>query len=221
MIPCREVNEGEPLLREHMIALQNQHNRANKPVSRPPTHLAFRVAAAMYSFAMLGLFNSSIGAVLPRIASHYNLTDLQVSLVFVVGPIGYIIAAQASSVIHHHFGQFGIASLGPVLQIIAAGLLSLPYHFGLVLVGFAVQGLGTGLLDGSWCAWAGSLESASTISGLLHGSFSAGAAVAPILVTLLITNGYTWFEWYYALVSLSSARCDTKADVQLGHTLNC
>lgn len=106
-----------------------------------------------------------------------------------------------SSLIHHHLGQFGIALIGPVLQIIAAGLLSLHPHFGLVLVGFAVQGLGTGLLDGSWCAWAGSMEKASTVSGLLHGSFSAGAATAPILVTLMTTNGYAWFEWYYVLVS--------------------
>lgn len=154
----------------------------------------------MFSFALLGLFQSSIGALLPLISKHYNLSDLHVSVVFVVGPIGYIIAAQASSIIHHHFGQFGIAFIGPVLQTIAAGLLSLHPTFGLVLVAYAVLGLSTGFLDGSWCAWAGSMQRASTVSGLLHGSFSAGAATAPILATSMTTNGYTWFEWYYVLV---------------------
>lgn len=155
----------------------------------------------MYSFFTLGLFTSSIGALLPLIAIHYSLSDLHVSLIFIAGPLGYILAAQTSSVIHHHFGQFGIALFGPVLQILAATLLFVHPRFEIVLVGFGVQGLGTGLLDGSWCAWAGGMERASTISGFLHGSFSAGAAGGPVFVTLMTANGYAWFQWYCVLVS--------------------
>ncbi|KZM18433.1 transmembrane transport [Ascochyta rabiei] len=195
--------EDAPLLSGHTTSVRNDANNSPNVLSKIPAQLVFKIVAAMYSFATLGLFNSSIGALLPLIASHYDLSDLHVSLVFVVGPVGYIAAAQTSSLIHHHFGQFGIALIGPALQIIAAMLLSLHSHFALVLVGFAVQGLGTGLLDGSWCAWAGSMERASTISGLLHGSFSAGAAAAPVLVTLMTTSRYAWFEWYYVLGALS------------------
>lgn len=198
--------EGAPLLSEHATAVQNHANAPQHDPAKIPVRFALKIAAAMYSFATLGLFNSSIGALLPLISSHYDLSDLHVSLIFVVGPLGYIIAAQTSSLIHHRFGQLGIALIGPVLQIIAAGLLSLHPHFGLVLVGFAVQGLGTGLLDGSWCAWAGSMEKANSVSGLLHGSFSAGAAAAPLLVTMLTTNGRAWFEWYYVLVSFGKSK---------------
>lgn len=192
--------EHAPLLASHLTAAEID-TTSQDDLSKTQTRLAFRVAAAMFSFAILGLFQSSIGALLPLISKHYSLSDIHVSLVFVVGPVGYIVAAQTSSLIHHHFGQFGIAFVAPVLQIVAAGLLSLHPHFGLVLVAYAVLGLGAGLLDGSWCAWAGSMERASTVSGLLHGSFSAGAATAPILVTLMTTNGYAWFEWYYVMVS--------------------
>jgi fucose permease len=154
----------------------------------------------MLSFATLGLFNSSIGALLPSISSHYSLSDMHVSLIFLVGPLGYILAAQLSSSIHFRFGQFGVALAGPVLQLIAAALLSARPRFGIMLVGFAVQGLGTGLLDGSWCAWAGAMERASTVSGLLHGSYSAGAAGAPLIVTIITEKGHAWYEWYYVLV---------------------
>lgn len=202
MTPHFRAEEGAPLLSEHSIV-----PTIAVPLSRDtsPNHSAHiqhgpKIAAAMYSFATLGLFNSSIGALLPLISSHYNLTDLHVSLIFVVGPIGYIIAAQTSSLIHHRFGQFGIAIIGPVLQIIAAGLLALHPPFALLLVGFTVQGLGTGLLDGSWCAWAGNMDNPSTVSGFLHGSFSAGAAIAPILVTLLTVSDHAWYKWYYLLV---------------------
>lgn len=205
--------ETAPLLSGHATAASISTNASQDAPPKRQRYLSFKIAAAMYSFATLGLFNSSIGALLPIIATHYSLSDLHVSLVFIVGPVGYILAAQTSSLIHNHFGQFGIALIGPVLQIIAAGLLSLHPHFGLVLVGFAVQGLGTGLLDGSWCAWAGSMEKAGTISGMLHGSFSAGAAGAPVLVTLMTTSGYAWFEWYYVLVSGDESRSvDAAAD---------
>ena len=193
--------EDAPLLGGHSPVLQTNASASQNVPRTVSVQFVFKIAAVMYSFATLGLFNSSIGPLLPLILSQYHLSDLHVSLVFVVGPLGYITAAQTSPLIHHHLGQFGVALIGPVLQIIAAGLLSSHPYFGLVLVGFAVQGLGTGLLDGSWCAWAGSMEKASTVSGMLHGSYSAGAAAAPILVTLMTTNGYAWFEWYYVLVS--------------------
>lgn len=191
--------EDAPLLANRAPALETNNN-VLQDGQKVPTRFAFRIAAAMFSFAILGLFQSSIGALLPLISKHYNLSDLHVSLIFVVGPVGYILAAQTSSLIHHKFGQFGIAFIGPVLQIIAAGLLSMHPRFGLVLVAYAVLGLAMGLLDGSWCAWAGNMEKASTVSGLLHGSFSAGAATAPVLVTLMTTNGYAWHVWYYVLV---------------------
>ncbi|KAF1924489.1 MFS general substrate transporter [Didymella exigua CBS 183.55] len=195
--------EYTPLLASHAPALEVNRNTFEDDPSKLSNRFVFKMAAAMFSFAMLGLLQSSIGTLLPLISKYYDLSDFHVSLIFVVCPLGYILAAQTSSLIHHRSGQFGIAFIGPVLQMIAAGLLSLHNQFGLVLVGFAVQGLGMGLLDGSWCAWAGSMERASTVSGLLHSSFSAGAATAPILITLMTTNGHAWFEWYYVLGALS------------------
>jgi fucose permease len=193
-------SESSPLLNAHTTPAMNEHN--TMPLSKKSDiALILKIAAAMYSFITLGLFNSSIGAVLPLISAHYSLTDLNVSLLFLAGPIGYIIAAQASNTIHHHFGQRGIAVLGPVLQIIATASIAVHPSFALVLVAFAVQGLGTGLLDGSWCAWAGSMEKANTISGLLHGSYSVGGAAGPFVVALISTHQEPWWVWYYVLVS--------------------
>ncbi|KAF3005657.1 hypothetical protein E8E13_003921 [Curvularia kusanoi] len=173
------------------------------PLQDVSRQLAFKISAAMFSFFTLGLFNSSIGALLPSLSTFYSLTDTHVSLIFLVGPVGYILAAQTSSVVHYYFGQFGVALAGPLLQLVAAAVLATHPKFGLVLLGAAVQGLGTGLLDGSWCAWAGAMESASTVSGLLHGSYSVGAAVAPVIVTLMVERGRGWWEWYYVLAVLA------------------
>ncbi|KAF1840640.1 MFS transporter-like protein [Cucurbitaria berberidis CBS 394.84] len=166
--------------------------------------LAFKIAAAMYSFSTLGLFNSSIGAVLPLLSHHYNLTDLHVSLIFLAGPIGYVIAAQCSDTVHDRFGQRGVAVVGPLLQLVATGIVAAHWDsFGVVLCAFAIQGLGTGLLDGSWCAWAATMPKANTISGLLHGSYSLGGAAGPFLVTVITTQRRAWWVWYYVLAGAS------------------
>jgi fucose permease len=194
--------ERSPLLSAHTTQHDTNHTVPVRPSSHFDKSLTLKIAAAMFSFSTLGLFNSSIGAVLPLISHYYTLTDLHVSLLFLVGPVGYILAAQFSDTIHYHFGQRGIAVVSPVLQIAATLLVALHPRFEWVLVAFAVQGLGAGLLDGSWCAWAGNMEKANTISGLLHGSYSVGGAAGPFFVTVITTNDQSWYVWYYVLVSI-------------------
>lgn len=169
-------------------------------------HIAWRVIAASFSFAVLGLFQSSVGVLLQPLSQHYSLSDLHVSLIFIVGPVGYIIAAQSSDFIHCKWGQRGIAIIAPTLHILGALVIAAHPPFGIVLVGFAAVALGAGLLDGSWCAWAASVRNASTVSGMLQGSFSVGAAVGPFLAgTALHAWNKPWYDWCYVLVSLEKA----------------
>jgi fucose permease len=196
-------NEDSPLLSSHPSPTTDEQDSSQGVPEKMDTRLVLKIAAAMYSFVTLGLFNSSIGAVLPLLSHHYGLTDLQVSCIFLAGPIGYIFAAQCSDAIHYRFGQRGIAVIGPVFQIIATSIAASHPSFGLVLVAFAFQGLGTGLLDGSWCAWAGSMEKANTISGLLHGSYSVGGAIGPFFVGVLSEKKRPWYIWYSILVGFS------------------
>jgi fucose permease len=161
--------------------------------------LTLRIGAAMYSFVVLGLFGSSIGVVLRPIRDHYQLSDTLVSLIFLVNPIGYIAAAYSNSFVHNKFGQRGIATLGPISHVLAAVLISARLPFPFLLIGYVVVGLGTGWIDGSWCAWAASMPRANTISGFLHGSFSIGAAAGPLLSGTMLANQRHWWEWYYIL----------------------
>lgn len=193
----RPEDEASPLLRQGSTPSSIQD--APHPRTTP---LALRVAAAMYSFAVLGLFTSSIGALLPSISHHYSLSDLHVSTIFLVGPLGYVVASQSNALFHARFGQLGVAVVGPMLHILAAAAISFRPSFPVVLVAFSVAAAGCALLDGSWCAWAGAMERGNTVSGLLHGSFSAGAAMGPFLVAVIVTKGpERWYEWYYVLVS--------------------
>ena len=139
--------------------------------------LAFRIAAAMYSFVTLGLLASTTGVILPYLTTAYSLTDLHASLIFLFYSLGYILAAQLNSPIHASLGQRAIALAAPTLHILATfAIAAHPPSFAVVLLGFAATGMGTALVDASWCAWAAGMHAhANRVSGLLHGSFSAGA----------------------------------------------
>ncbi|KAH9865347.1 hypothetical protein J1614_008930 [Plenodomus biglobosus] len=204
MVDQNDTSEESPLLQNSAEITSVENGNPLITQTAMSKRLACQIAGTMFSFCTIGLFNSSMGAVLPLLSSHYHLTDLRVSLIFLAGPVGYVIAAQCSDTIHARYGQRGIAVFGPIFQFISTATVALHPSFGMVLVGFAFQGVGAGLLDGSWCAWAGSMKKANTISGMLHGSYSIGGAAGPFIVTAISTRGRPWYLWYYILAGASA-----------------
>jgi fucose permease len=205
------ANETTRLLRssDHDAAspqpAQGEDGMENRARARlTSTNLNSRIAATMFSFMVTGLFNASIGVMLAPMSRYYNLTDLHVSFIFLCGPIGYVLASPSNASIHSLLGQRGIALIGPTLHTLAAVGIAAHPPFPIVLIAFVVNAMGIGLVDGSWCAWAGGLENANVVSGLLHGSYSAGAAAGPFVAGLSLGKAaMPWWDWYYVLVSPS------------------
>lgn len=170
--------------------------------SYPDAHIKLKVASTTFSFAVLGLFTSTTGAVLAPLESHYGLSDRQASYVFLAVVGGYTLGAQLNDFIHSKLGQRGVAVLGPLAHLTSAAGVACHPSYSLVLFLIAIGAFGIGALDGSWSSWAGGLEQASTISGILHGAFSIGAAAGPALIgALLAADEGRWYQWYYILVS--------------------
>ncbi|KAF2492467.1 MFS general substrate transporter [Lophium mytilinum] len=189
---------------EESSLLENSDCATHDAAHHVSPHIAWRVGAAMYSFIVLGLFQSSIGVMLQPLSQHYSLGDLHVSFIFIVGPLGYVIAAQSSDFVHCKWGQRGIAILAPLLHILGALGIAVHPPFGIVLVAFAAVAMGAGFLDGSWCAWAASGSMANTVSGMLQAAYSVGAAAGPILAGNLLPAWHKpWYDWYYILVVIS------------------
>ncbi|KAK6826182.1 hypothetical protein PG987_013676 [Apiospora arundinis] len=140
---------------------------------------ALKLAAAMYCFAVLGMFVSTTGVILSSVKADYgDLSDAKVSLLFLAAPVGYLVAAQLNRHIHLRYGRRGIAVFGPLMHIAQAAIVALHPPFPVVFLAWVVGSLGHGTVDGSVCAWAGDLESASAASG-------------------------QWYEWFYILGAVS------------------
>ncbi|KAI1481737.1 MFS general substrate transporter [Daldinia eschscholtzii] len=209
------AREGDRLLGPETLTSDGNPVRSSSPLLRSPgkwttslesgsTSLVLRIGAAMFSFVVLGMMVSTLGVMVPQFEAYYGLTDFRVSFVFLVWPIGYVAAAYLNSVIHVRFGQRGIAAVGPLFHVLFTTAAAFHPSFPLLLVALAVGSLGTGILDGSFCAWAGGMENANTVQGFLHGSYSAGAALGPFLAgTMLSVGDLPWYAWYYVLLGAS------------------
>lgn len=210
--------EAEPLLRvlspvpdedasdfgstESHSACVGEHRR------RPGAGTTTKILATLLSFLVLGLVISTPGVVLPHLEAHYRLDDIHVSLIFLVAPLGYLVGARLNDPIHRRLGQRGIAVIAPVCQTVFAATAA-SFHdaerggFPVFLLATVVGNVGSGLLDGSWCAWAGGLggERTNAVQGLLHGSFSLGAGLGPFLAGTMFSVGEApWWFWYYVLL---------------------
>ncbi|KAI8958490.1 MFS general substrate transporter [Daldinia sp. FL1419] len=204
------ARESDRLLRPDSFIRDDDDDDSTHPPSsvcgsdKRSTSLIFRIAASMFSFVVLGMMVSTLGVMVPQFEEYYNLTDFHVSFVFLVWPVGYVAAAYLNSIIHVHFGQRGIAAIGPLFHVIFTAAAAFHPSFPLLLIALAIGSLGTGILDGSFCAWAGGMENANIVQGFLHGSYSAGAAIGPFVAGTMISFGHTpWYAWYQVLLGAS------------------
>ncbi|TDZ32956.1 Bypass of stop codon protein 6 [Colletotrichum spinosum] len=203
--PSLEVPEGEPLLNNAADAETGLLD-GNEPLGDDESNMTWRIIASAFSFVVAGLFTSTTGVVIPHLQEYYHLSDIHVSAIFLVTPIGYVLASRLNDRVHNKFGQRGIAIASPLCQLIYAAVACFRPPFPLFLVGVAIGSFGIGLIDGSWCAWVAGLPKANTLSGLLHGSFSTGAAICPYLAGIMLSeSGSLWYRWYFVLAASSVA----------------
>lgn len=152
---------------------------------------------------------------IPYLEGHFELSDFAVSTLFLASSGGYCIAASSSHTIHSRFGRRGMAFIAPSCQLLFAITSAFAPNFTVFLAAAVIGGFGGGLIDGSCLAWIGDMPNANTLSGLLHGSFSLGAVLGPLIAgSMLSTMQLKWNSWYYVLVGQSphSVRRRAKRD---------
>lgn len=140
----------------------------------------------------------------PQFGKYYDANYLTVSFILLAPLIGYNIAAFANSAVHHHFGQLGIAFIGPGLHVFAFFVAAQHPPYPVLVLSCALAGLGNGLVDVGWNAWIGGMENNSGIMGALHACYGLGAALAPVVATAVISReGGEWYHFYYLMVLLA------------------
>lgn len=215
-------DESSPLL-ENGSTQTHQAVTSAKPPSTPSKwRHSSQMAAAMLSFAVLGIFTSSVGVMVPYLQDEFHLDEVQVSLAFIIPPVGYVLAAQLNNLVHLHFGQRGIAIIGPLGHLICTAAICIRPSFEVYLSALTVAAVGNALLDSAWSSWAATMQNANSMSGLLHGSFSLGAGLGPFLAASILSARHApWYYWYFILVRQPSATLSSIKTNKVRHSLLC
>ncbi|KAI4621915.1 hypothetical protein J4E80_004289 [Alternaria sp. BMP 0032] len=149
----------------------------------------------------MGANDAAYGAIIPYLEEYYDLTYVVVSLVFLSPMGGYISAALLNNWLHIHFGQRGIAFLGPVCHLVAYVGIALHPPYPVLVILFIFSGFGNGIEDAAWNAWAGSLANANEVLGFVHGLYGLGALLSPLAaISLIVKCGWQWYQFYYIML---------------------
>ncbi|KAF4463318.1 major facilitator superfamily transporter [Fusarium albosuccineum] len=148
--------------------------------------------------------DAAVGALIPYLERHYDLTYTTVSMIFLTPFVGYSIAAFTNARIHLLWGQRGVGLMAPVCHVVAFTAMAVHPPFYALLALFAVSGFGNGLTDAAYCAWAGAMDKSNQILGFMHSCYSLGTLCAPLVSTSMVVHaGLPWYTYYYVMVGLS------------------
>ena len=156
----------------------------------------FRVGATD-AFLLLGLFDSMLGVVWPSMRSHLQLPIDALGSLLLGATVGFLISSSASGWLLQRSRLAPILVAGTGAQALACAAIGAGFNFASLVVCFVCLGLCSGLIQAALSA-AVSLWSRNRLMNALHGSYGAGAALAPLLVTAALA---LW-SWRLAFFSL-------------------
>ncbi len=157
------------------------------------------------NFAVFGMTVTVFGATVPRVIHDFGWGYIATGLVVSASPIGYFVSAFASGLLVERFGAKAVILGGLMAQ--AAGLA----FFGSVprVIPNLSMALGVGVGQGvtevvtNLCVARMDRSGRSRLMSLMHGGFTLGAVMSPVLVGWAIAAGRTWQGVYQAMAVLS------------------
>ena len=158
-------------------------------------------------FLLSGITTVLIGQVLPILAKHFSLSDLQVSYFFPAQFAGSLVGTFLTSRFAKRHDHFAATVLGSVLMV--AGVLVMNVDvFAVCLVGFAVNGIGIGLTLPSinMLILELSRERAGSALSVLNFCWGIGAIVCKPFVDVVSTaDSLGWTTYLLAIPLLIAA----------------
>ncbi|CAE6467632.1 unnamed protein product [Rhizoctonia solani] len=158
------------------------------------------VAACGLCLFLSGWQDGSLGPLIPTIQKYYNLTFTVVSLLFVSGCLGFLLAAVLNIYLSDRLSFGGLIFLAGVFQAISYAILIPAFPFPVMALAFVIKGFGVGLQD----ALANGLVSAlrndpSTKMGIIHSFYGAGALISPTIATQFAYHPHWSYQYMIPL----------------------
>jgi len=156
----------------------------------------------MGSFVLLGLPDGTLGVAWPSMRTSFGLPLAALGGLLAPVTVAYLVAGATSGHLIARIGMQRVLIGSLALFVIGLSLIAASPVWWFLPLGTSVVGLGAGALDAAVNALAAT-HGAQRLLGLLHGAYSAGGALGPLLVVSAVTLGLTWRGAYGVLAGLA------------------
>lgn len=173
-----------------------------------PTKLIATIAYYL-SFIILGATTAASGPSLPALAEHTSSGLDRISLIFVFGPLGYLIGSYFGGRAYDRIPGHKVMSVVLIAIGVVSALIPISYTLPMLLICMFLSGLANGVIDvggNALLLWTHGEKAGPFVNGL-HFFFGVGSFVAPLLLAkiLLSTGSINWLYWSFTVVCLPIA----------------
>jgi fucose permease len=139
-----------------------------------------------------------LGVVWPSLRETFTVPQSGLGAILIAGSTGYFLASFNAGRLVGRFGIGNLLAFSSLLMTVSlAGFALTPLWW--LFLGFAVlSGLGSGAVDAGMNTYAAEHFSARHMNWL-HACWGFGAMTGPIIMTAILTSGWSW-RWSYVLV---------------------
>lgn len=169
-------------------------------------------------FGLLGLFQSTLGPLIPVLRDAHGLTDATAGLLVTGFFAGCLVSTAVGGALTDRWARGYLQFASAILMVAGIGGLALPAPWPVPLVAVAVAGLGFGglvlIVNTTMASHSG--KRGVTLVNLVNGVFGLGAAAGPTLISLTQGGGYIYVfaALAVAIVLTLPPRADAVAKVE-------
>lgn len=145
-------------------------------------------------FALFGISMTVIGATLPKIFAEFGWSYMTAGIVIAAGSIGYFLSSYLAGILFPLLGIRLTISLSLILICCGLELFARTPIAWLNMMLYFIIGVGQGGIEIAvdWAVLRMEGPGGGKAMSLMHGAFSIGAVVGPLIIAILISANLEW-----------------------------
>ncbi|MCL1828635.1 MAG: MFS transporter [Oscillospiraceae bacterium] len=182
---------------------------AINPPCRRQNYIIFTIAV-FAAYAFFGFSENAKGPAIPRIQADFNITELQLGLLFAANAAGYLIACMYTAALAKKIGIKTCMLIALCVIAVSGIFICFSGGYLTLLAAFFVLNLGNGMLEISLSVIAAATFTKNTgaMMNLAHFFYGAGAVFSPVVSAGLMaasfgSNVFGWRYMYLAVLGMA------------------
>lgn len=164
--------------------------------------LNVQIALAFFAFIVIGANDGAVGVLLPSLQTHYHVDKATISLFFLAGTTGYLVAAFISGLLIDKLGEKLALALGAAAFLMGVTSFALMLPFQVVLAMLLPLGFGVAIIDAGLNSYIAQQPKNSALLNYLHAFYGVGALVGPLVASGFLAASWGWNTVYVVWIAL-------------------